>query len=273
MSVNYCIGHGFTKFEDELKKWFRVAGTELEVDTLLVVEKILFEPLAHAIDYIVKKSRTHLSVMLLEIANFVKLIIASNAGPAVSHLNVIAELAARIVQLEDKDTSLCAAKANVGAAMPLCFASHAVQIVSMLIDPVVIKTAVLNIGAKMLGDQVKLIQSFIMKEEKDSTIKNPELLRFVEIGHGRQLRRYHLPSTQSFNSIQQQKHRQPRRRLLMAECAGDLDLTETVLCAVNNEAKNIEWTPMKLLDTRNLKIIENHVEYGWGIEAGKICFS
>ena len=70
----------------------------------------------------------------------------------------------------------------------------------MLLDPVVIKTTMLNFGVALLGYQVKAIQQFILGENTLHPVEHHEesappgtLLRFIEIGHAKHsLQKFYL---------------------------------------------------------------------------------
>ena len=295
--INYCIGRAFGGFKKVLEGWLKEANTitMLGKDMAVFISKILFTPLARAIDYLSSPAMAPmLKGILQRIAEWVKKQIMS-LGLSTSFLNskVMKELDTRI---ESYKGVICS-----GEGSTLCFASNSIQLISMLIDPLVLKNAMLGYGVEFLGYQVKAIQSFILGEEKDHSKVDPEeqkdTVRFIEIGNTHHsLKKFYLSndillhSSSYIYSGSLRKFHDHGRHLLMTnkadtKCVG-FDLITTVMCAVNIKAsqirknceeqchmeedatKVIKWTPTELLDTRNIDIVKNHPDYGYGTQAG-----
>ena len=201
LGINFCLGRAFDGFQKLLRSWLKEPATvtSLGAETVNVVSKMLFAPLARGLDYLHSAVvAPHLSGILLRIAQWVKSIILSNTGDNGATSHVMEELNARIATYGDGGVdgdTVCGSTAS-----SLCVASQCIQLISMLLDPVVIKTTMLNFGVALLGYQVKAIQQFILGENTLHPVEHHEesappgtLLRFIEIGHAKHsLQKFYL---------------------------------------------------------------------------------
>ena len=201
LGINFCLGRAFDGFQKLLRSWLKEPATvtSLGAETVNVVSKMLFAPLARGLDYLHSAVvAPHLSGILLRIAQWVKSIILANTGDNGATSHVMEELNARIATYGDGGVdgdTVCGSTAS-----SLCVASQCIQLISMLLDPVVIKTTMLNFGVALLGYQVKAIQQFILGENTLHPVEHHEesappgtLLRFIEIGHAKHsLQKFYL---------------------------------------------------------------------------------